>query len=500
MPISGREGAEVSRPLKVLVTGGSGFIGSHVVDRLLEAGHEARIFDVVESPYKAGERCESVVGDLLDPASICAAAEGCDAIMHLAAAADVGLVAKDPSGSEALNSRGTLNVLEAARETGARVIYASTIWVYSDVVGLDEVDEDTPLSLPSHLYTATKLAGEMYCHSYSKLYDVKTTILRFGIPYGPRARPAAVLPIFVNKALAGDALTIAGDGKQTRRFVYVEDLADGVVRALAPEAAGRIYNLVGEEDTTISGIAEAVRAAIGDVEITYTEGRPGDFAGAQPRCERAAQELGWRAQTPYAEGVKRYVAWHVEHAAQVAAAAVAAAATAPVAAPPVAAMVPAAVVAAAAAPAPVAVAATAAGHEPITEPAAAGRRRRIPHLALQRVTSIVSGLLALVLYVVVLHRAGLESDNWHTVLVVAALGLTASVSTRSTAARVAVWIAALAGAAILIPAGTSEALDFARLNVSLLMLGIAGAGIGLLGVAGGRRTVLAPSFADRADS
>jgi UDP-glucose 4-epimerase len=470
--------------LKVLVTGGSGFIGSHVVDKLLDAGHEARVFDVLDTTPDERHGCETIVGDLLDPASITAAAEGCDAIMHLAAAADVGLVAKDPAGSEELNSRGTLNVLEAARATGARVVYASTIWVYSDVVGLAEVDEDTPLALPSHLYTATKLAGEMYCHSYGKLYDVDATILRFGIPYGPRARPAAVLPIFVNKALAGDPLTIAGDGKQTRRFVYVEDLADGCVRALAPAAIGRIYNLVGEEDTTISAIAEAVRDAIGDVEITYTEGRPGDFAGAQPRCERAADELGWRATTPYAEGVRRYVAWHRENAARVAALPAPAVAAAPAA--------PVAVTAA------VAVAMPAEAPQAPT-PASKPARRRVPHLALQRVTAVASGLLALVVYVLVLHRAGLSSDSWHTVMVVSILGLTASVSTKSTTARVVVWLAALAGAAVLIPAGTSGALDFARLNLPLLTLGIAGAGIGLLGVAGGRRTVLEPSFANRAD-
>jgi UDP-glucose 4-epimerase len=454
--------------VRVLITGGAGFIGSHVVDRLLDDGHEARVFDVLDSADRR-ERCETIVGDLLDPSSIRAAAEGCDTIIHLAAAADVGLVAKDPAGSESLNARGTLNVLEAARATGARVIYASTIWVYSDVVA-DEVDEDTPLALPSHLYTATKLAGEMYCHSYEKLYDVESTILRFGIPYGPRARPAAVLPIFVNKALAGEALTIAGDGKQTRRFVYVEDLAEGVVKALAPEAAGRIYNLVGEEDTTVSGIAEAVRAAVGDVEITYTEGRAGDFAGARVCGERAARELGWRATTPYAEGVRRYVAWHREHAELQAAKA---------AATPVAAAAPSA---------------------PARERLAARAHalRRMPHGTLQRATALVSGLLALVLYVVVLHAAGLSNDSWHTVLLVAALGLVGSVSTRSTAARVAVWIAALVGAALLIPAGTSGAMDFARLNLPLLTLGLAGAGIGLLGVVGGKRTVLEPSF-DRPD-
>jgi UDP-glucose 4-epimerase len=471
--------------VRVLVTGGSGFIGSHVVDRLLDGGHEARVFDVLDSEDRR-EQCETVVGDLLDASIIRDAAEGCDAIIHLAAAADVGLVAKDPAGSEALNARGTLNVLEAARATGARVIYASTIWVYSDVVA-DEVDEDTPLALPSHLYTATKLAGEMYCHSYEKLYDVKSTILRFGIPYGPRARPAAVLPIFVNKALAGDALTIAGDGKQTRRFVYVEDLADGVVKALAPEAAGRIYNLVGEEDTTVSGIAEAVRDAIGEVEITYTEGRAGDFAGARVCGERAARELGWRAKTPYAEGVRRYVAWHREHAALQAAQPAPATAAVATAAQPAAARL-AAVATQAAAPA----------REASTD-APARDPRRIPLLALRRTTAIVSGLLALVLYVIVLHAAGLSNDSWHTVLVISALGLTASVSMHSTKARVAVWITALVGAALLIPAGTSDAMDFARLNLPLLTLGLAGAGIGLLGVVGGRRTVLEPSLADRAE-
>ncbi|MDX6721471.1 MAG: UDP-glucose 4-epimerase [Solirubrobacteraceae bacterium] len=477
--------------MRVLVTGGSGFIGSHVVDRLLDAGHEARVFDVLDGARDPRDGCETVVGDLLDPPSLRAAAEGCEAIIHLAAAADVGLVAKDPAGSEALNARGTLNVLEAARETGARVIYASTIWVYSDVIA-SEVDEETPLALPSHLYTATKLAGEMYCHSYEQLYGVPSTILRFGIPYGPRARPAAVLPIFVNKALAGEALTIAGDGKQTRRFVYVEDLADGVVRALAPEACGRVYNLVSEEDTSVSAIAEAVRAAVGDVEITYTEGRAGDFAGAHVCGERAARELGWRARTPYAEGVRRYVAWHRENEERVASAS-AAAAVAPAPTPALVVAPPAPAVALAAASPTI-------EHAPAEPPTPKpNRNRRTPHLALQRFTAVVSGLLALVLYSIVLHAAGLASDSWHTVLVVATLGLTASVSTRSTAARVAVWLTALVGAAVLIPAGTSEALDFARLNLALLTLGIAGAGIGLLGVAGGRRTVLEPSFADQGD-
>jgi UDP-glucose 4-epimerase len=443
--------------VRALVTGGCGFIGSHVVDRLLAEGHRARVFDVLPWAYEARDGCEVVTGDLLDPDVLRHAAAGCDVIVHLAAAADVGLVAKDPAAAERLNARGTLNVLEAARETGARVVYASTIWVYSDVVQPD-VDEDSLLALPSHLYTATKLAGEMYCRSYGELYDVPTTILRFGIPYGPRARPAAVLPIFVNKALGGEPLTIAGDGLQTRRFVYVEDLADGVVRALAPEAAGRVYNLVSEEDTSVRDIAETVRAVVGDVEITYVEGRSGDFAGARVSGERAARELGWRARTPFAEGVARYVAWHRE---QLAAAAAAAA---------------------------------------LPEPASSvGAQPRLPRRALHGVGGLVGGVLALLVYAYVLQSAGLPADDEHSVLVVAVLALVSTVSIGSVQARVAVWATAAVGAVLLVPARTTGALDLSPLDPGLLALGLAGAGFALLAVKDGRRRTLGPSLAEQTE-
>lgn len=294
---------------RVLVTGGAGFIGSFVVDQLRSAGHEAVIFDVRHSPHHAPGEVPTVIGDVLDFDSVREAARGCDAIAHLAAAADVGEVAKDPESAERLNARGTFNVLEAAREEGVeRVIYASTIWVYSEADG--HVDEDVPLHPPAHLYTATKLAGELYCRSYSELFGLDTTILRFGIPYGPRARPAAVVPSFVGKALAGEALSIAGTGEQTRRFVYVEDLAEGVVRALAPVAANRTYNLVGSEDVSIRQIADTVRSLVGDVEIEHTPGRAGDFSGgAEISGERARRELGWHAETDFRDGVAKYIAW-----------------------------------------------------------------------------------------------------------------------------------------------------------------------------------------------
>ena len=293
--------------MKLLVTGGSGFIGSHVVDKAVAAGHEAIVFDTRESPYGA----ETILGDVTNFDEVAAAAAGCDAILHLAAMADVNEVAKAPVMTEAVNAQGTLAVLEAARVANVRrVVYASTIWVYGEQVE-GVATEDSPLGIPRHFYTATKLAGEMYCHSYGELYGLEHTILRFGIPYGPRAREAAVLPAFVIKAHAGEPLTIAGTGEQSRRFVYVEDLADGVVAALVPEAANRIYNLVGDESVTIREIAELVQQLVQPVEIVHLEGRKGDFPGVEVSGERAARELGWRATTSFADGARRYVDWFI---------------------------------------------------------------------------------------------------------------------------------------------------------------------------------------------
>ena len=150
----------------------------------------------------------------------------------------------------------------------------------------------------------------MYCRSYSSLYGLEQTILRFGIPYGPRARPAAVVPAFVARAARGDALTIAGDGRQTRQFVYVEDLADGVVAGLAPAAAGRTYNLVG--DGGDERPRDRRRRARGRRDGADRP-RRGAAGGRPPRLDLRARalrrELGWTADTTFAEGVRRYVDW-----------------------------------------------------------------------------------------------------------------------------------------------------------------------------------------------
>ena len=296
--------------MKILVTGGSGFIGSHVVDVLIAHGHEPCIYDIVPSTYQAPEDVETVVGDLLDLEVLRGAARGRDAVIHLAAVSDVNEVVRDPSRAELVNARGTEVMLEAALlEKVTRVLYASTVWVYGGAVGQEPLDEDTSLVAPAHFYTATKLAGELFCHSFDELYGVEQTILRFGIPYGPRARASTVVAQFVERALAGEPLTVTGDGAQTRQFVYVQDLAEGVVSALAPVAAGRTYNLVGSEQVSVRQIAETVQQLIGDVPIVHVDDRPADLRSSAISGERAGRELGWRLETPFNQGVRSYVAW-----------------------------------------------------------------------------------------------------------------------------------------------------------------------------------------------
>ncbi len=296
--------------MKALVTGGAGFVGSHVVDKLRDHGIEVRIFDMIMPTFR--NDVEFYKGSILNLEDMGFAMNGVDVVFHLAAVADVKAVYEDPHHSEDINVRGTINVLEAARRNKIkRVVYGSTVWVYSDTqCDAAVLDEETALTHPSHLYTATKLTSEYYCKSYSQLYELDYTILRYGIPYGPRARDGAVIPIFVRKALNGEPLTIAGDGMQYRKFVYVEDLAEGNVFGLKSIAKNKIYNLEGKEKVTIRQIAETIQKILGNVEIKYVPGRPGDFSGKEISTQRAKAELGWETTTSFEEGLARYIEWY----------------------------------------------------------------------------------------------------------------------------------------------------------------------------------------------
>ena len=300
--------------MKVLVTGGSGFIGSHVVDKLRDKGIGVRVYDMVMPTFR--DDIEYYQGSLLDRTALGMAMEGIDIVFHLGAIADVKGVYEDPLYSESINTRGTINVLEASKDGGViKLVYGSTTWVYSDT-DKEFVDESAPLHAPSHLYTATKIASEYYCQTYFKLYGLKTTILRYGIPYGPRARGRAVIPVFVRKALDNEPLTIAGDGSQFRNFVYVEDLAEGNVLGACKIADNKIYNLEGDVKISIKDIAETIKKILGDVKIEYIEGRPRDFSGKEISNKKAEEELGWKPKMCFEDGVKKYIDWYQEQLRQ----------------------------------------------------------------------------------------------------------------------------------------------------------------------------------------
>jgi UDP-glucose 4-epimerase len=296
--------------MRVAVTGGCGFIGSHVVDQLVLAGHEVVVVDVGgrwRNPA-ADYRC----ADLFDEAALAAAVDGTQAVFHLAGAADVNDVAADPVQAVRLNVEGTARVLDAARRGGVdRVLLASTVWVYGATTGEGERTETAPVdvSRAGHVYVATKLAAEMLVHSYREMYGQHFTILRYGIPYGPRMRDALVVARFVKAVREGQPVTIAGTGQQQRNYVYVEDIADAHVRALSPAAADRTLALEGGEPVSVREIADTVCRLVRPVPIEHVPARAADYQGVAISGNLAKELLDWAPATPFVTGVRRYLEW-----------------------------------------------------------------------------------------------------------------------------------------------------------------------------------------------
>ena len=296
--------------MKIGVIGGSGFIGSHVVDELLKQSHEVDVFDIMR-PHRDDVRHISL--DISDFSKVAVALTGYyDAVYLLAAMADVNDVFKNPVEAGQINIMAVANVLEASRRNNiGRVILASTVWVY-EMSDSRTVNEDSPLTVSKtkHVYTASKVAAELYCHAYKALYSQHFTILRYGIPFGPRARAGTVIAFFVKKALNGEPLTITGDGSSYRNFIYVEDLAKGNVAALQDIAMDQTYNLEGSRAITVKEVADTVQKLIGQVGIQYKEARPGDYSGASVSAAKAKSELDWEPKINFEEGMKRYVDWY----------------------------------------------------------------------------------------------------------------------------------------------------------------------------------------------
>jgi UDP-glucose 4-epimerase len=296
--------------MKLAVTGGSGFIGSHVVDKLSDAGHTVVVID---SRAPARPDVEHAPVDLRDLDALVAATQGCDAIFHLAAVANVNDVYANPVDGVDVNITGTARVLEAGRRNAVeRVFFASTVWVYGSAVGDSDLREDAlfDTQLPAHLYTASKIASELVIRSFEELYGVPFTILRYGVPFGPRMRDELVIPRFVRMALADEPITIDGDGLQYRNYIYVEDLADAHVLALDDLGRNEVFNLEGPAPISLRDLIATLEAVLGrEIAVQYGPARPGDFRGRPVSGRKADKLLDWKPRTSFEEGLRRYVEW-----------------------------------------------------------------------------------------------------------------------------------------------------------------------------------------------
>jgi len=296
--------------MKILVIGGSGFIGSHVVDVLLEQNHQVKIYDI-ESP-KYGQACEFIKADVMDLVRLVKESEHYEAAYLLAAEANVNRFFDSPFYSNSITSCSVINVGEAARKNGlARILLASTEWVYGSDPGNPDalITEETPMTgHPDHIYTSSKIAAELFCQNYRTMYGVNSTIMRFGIPFGERARPETVTPIFIRKIMNGEDITIHGDGSQTRQFIYVKDLARGCTACLQPQAANETFNLNGGERISVIDIIRNLEAILGrKARIKFIDQRAGQFKGRLISSEKAKTMLGWEPRYSYREALEKYV-------------------------------------------------------------------------------------------------------------------------------------------------------------------------------------------------
>jgi UDP-glucose 4-epimerase len=305
-----------------LVTGGAGFIGSHLVERLLREGVQVRVLDNFSTGSLAllpfapqyGEALEVVEGDIRDRARLDRAAAGARVIFHQAAMRSVPRSVQDPLGANDNNVNGTLHVLQAARTAGVpRVVYASSSSVYGASPELPK-REDQPPS-PISPYAVSKAAGEQYAAVWSRLYGVETVGLRYFNVFGPRQDPAseyaAVIPRFILWAIQGQPLEVHGDGTQSRDFTYIDNVVEAnLLAARAPQAAGEVFNVGCGERISLLAIIEILERSLGrPLRRRHTPARPGDVPHTLADIGKAQRLLAYQPLVSFDEGLRRTIAY-----------------------------------------------------------------------------------------------------------------------------------------------------------------------------------------------
>lgn len=286
--------------MKILVTGGAGFLGSHVLEELLDQGHDAVCFDLHPSLF-----CASITGNLLDMDDLMRATRGFDAVCHLGAVGDVYLAFDKPPLAAAVNATGTANVMEACLANGiAKVVYASTWEVYGPPK-YEPLDEKHPCN-PDHPYNLTKLAGEHMAMAYDHLKGLPTIALRLGTSFGTRMRGNSVFSIFIKKALAHDPITIQGSGEQSRQFLHARDAARAFALAAESSIRGECFNIAPSRSISIKELAEMVARRI-PTDVNFAPARAGDIHPAKVSAEKAASMLGWQPRTNFEDGLAEII-------------------------------------------------------------------------------------------------------------------------------------------------------------------------------------------------
>jgi UDP-glucose 4-epimerase len=304
--------------MRALVTGGAGFIGSNLVDSLIENGHDVVVLDDLSTGYRKNVNSDArlVEGDIADPDAVAQAVEGCEVVFHQAAHRAVFRSVEHPLATNRANVDGTLTLLVAARDAGARrFVYASSSSVYGGAEVLP-TPESTPL-MPRSPYAVSKLAGEHYARVFWELFGLETVSLRYFNVFGPRQRPdsqyAAVIPLFIDAFRSGTAPEVHGDGRQSRHFAYIDDVVDAnVLAASAPaeRAAGKAYNIGGGDPYDLLDILAELERIMGPTQPPrHTDPRAGDVKHTFADLSAARADLEYHPKVGVAEGLERTVEW-----------------------------------------------------------------------------------------------------------------------------------------------------------------------------------------------